>query len=609
LGTSSPTSTLFIQGSGSINPFVIASSTGTQLLTVTAAGNVGIGTTSPAFPLDVNGTVNVSGGTSSGPRNVGLSVAGGQLVVTNDGNSSNLLIGNVIGTNATGSIAYFNTIVGLSSGSHIPDVSSGGGYSNSFFGYAAGTANTLGYGNVLLGVNAGTANTSGNLNTMVGTNAGLGFSGGSGNIFLGEYAGSTQTAGSNNILIDANNAASTTGGNQLNIGNTIYGNLSTGNVGIGNTSPLAVLDVDANHDFQFLPSYIYGTSTMAGTNPAISTKYGGMYMGLADGDPSYGIDVGYLMPGLTGTRILTYTQTALCFTNAYPVVDCPIQAYAGGDLTIGQAFEGHAVSQNNSLLVQNRVGIGTISPTSTLFVQGTSTFPSVNLFTLASSTGAQLFTVTPAGNVGIGTTTPTLGPLTMASGAFVTAGGTWTNASDRNLKENFATLTPASILEKIDQLPVTQWDYKTEGPTVNHIGPVAQDFWDAFHLGNSSTSISTIDPAGVALLGIQALDEKIQVLQGDLAGNATVTNLSVYNPDNFSADSVGEAKILAGQTSVRVTFSQPYQYQPIVVLTPEDQTASGEFVADRDASGFTIRLPSPVTSALMEQGIAPLLAP
>jgi len=221
-----------------------------------------------------------------------------------------------------------------------------------------------------------------------------------------------------------------------------------------------------------------------------------------------------------------------------------------------------------------------------------------HLFTLASSTGAQLFTVTPAGNVGIGTTTPTLGPLTMASGAFVTAGGTWTNASDRNLKENFATLTPASILEKIDQLPVTQWDYKTEGPTVNHIGPVAQDFWDAFHLGNSSTSISTIDPAGVALLGIQALDEKIQVLQGDLAGNATVTNLSVYNPDNFSADSVGEAKILAGQTSVRVTFSQPYQYQPIVVLTPEDQTASGEFVADRDASGFTIRLPSPVTSAL-----------
>src|ERR1035437_849736 len=169
------------------------------------------------------------------------------------------------------------------------------------------------------------------------------------------------------------------------------------------------------------------------------------------------------------------------------------------------------------------------------------------------------------GNVGIGTTTPTLGPLTMASGAYVSAGGTWTNASDRNLKENFATLTPASILEKIDQLPVTEWNYKTEGPGVNHIGPVAQDFWAAFHLGNSSTSISTIDPAGVALLGIQALDQKLEALQGSLTGNATTTGeLTVYNPGNFSGDSVGEAKILSGQTSVRITFTQPYAYQPIV---------------------------------------------
>jgi hypothetical protein len=46
-------------------------------------------------------------------------------------------------------------------------------------------------------------------------------------------------------------------------------------------------------------------------------------------------------------------------------------------------------------------------------------------------------------------------------------------------------------------------------------------------------------------------------------GNATATNLTVYSPGNFSGDSVGEAKILSGQTSVRITFSQAYQYQPI----------------------------------------------
>ena len=205
------------------------------------------------------------------------------------------------------------------------------------------------------------------------------------------------------------------------------------------------------------------------------------------------------------------------------------------------------------------------------------------------------------GNVGIGTTTPTLGPLTMSSGAYVSAGGVWTNASDRNLKENFATISPASILEKIDQLPVTEWDYKTEGPGVNHIGPVAQDFWAAFHLGNSSISISTIDPAGVALLGIQALDQKLEALQGSLTGNATTTGeLTVYNPGNFSGDSVGEAKILSGQTSVRITFTQPYAYQPIVTATPVGDSALADgfrfTLEDIDASGFTIQTLLPVTS-------------
>ncbi len=42
IGTITPTSTLFVQGSGTINPFVIASSSGAQLLTVTSGGNLNI---------------------------------------------------------------------------------------------------------------------------------------------------------------------------------------------------------------------------------------------------------------------------------------------------------------------------------------------------------------------------------------------------------------------------------------------------------------------------------------------------------------------------------------------------------------------------------------
>ena len=125
--------------------------------------------------------------------------------------------------------------------------------------------------------------------------------------------------------------------------------------------------------------------------------------------------------------------------------------------------------------------------------------------------------ITSAGNVGIGTNNPALGPLQMGSGAYVSAGGVWTNASERNLKENFVPLSPATILQKIDALPVTEWNYKNEDPSVRHIGPVAQDFHAIFGVGDSSTSISTIDPSGIAIVGIQALDAKGESQDGQIA--------------------------------------------------------------------------------------------
>jgi hypothetical protein len=126
--------------------------------------------------------------------------------------------------------------------------------------------------------------------------------------------------------------------------------------------------------------------------------------------------------------------------------------------------------------------------------------------------------ITSTGNVGIGTTNPSLGPLQMGSGAYVSPGGVWTNASDRNVKENFVPVAPAAILEKIDALPIREWNYKNEDPSVRHIGPVAQDFYSIFGVGNSSTSISTIDPSGIALVGIQALDAKGEQQDGQIAG-------------------------------------------------------------------------------------------
>ncbi len=125
-------------------------------------------------------------------------------------------------------------------------------------------------------------------------------------------------------------------------------------------------------------------------------------------------------------------------------------------------------------------------------------------------------TVYAGAKVGIGVSTPTH-PLQLSSGAHCTAGGTFTNASDVNLKENFQPVDEAALLDKVEQLPITQWNYKNEGDNVTHIGPTAQDFKAIFGVGDNDKSISTIDPAGIALAAIKELRKENRDLKSENA--------------------------------------------------------------------------------------------
>lgn len=80
----------------------------------------------------------------------------------------------------------------------------------------------------------------------------------------------------------------------------------------------------------------------------------------------------------------------------------------------------------------------------------------------------------------------------------------WTNVSDRNLKENFVAVNNSQLLSKIDAISIETWNYKTEGKSVPHLGPVAQDFYAAFGLGQDDKHISTVDEGGVALVVVWA---------------------------------------------------------------------------------------------------------
>jgi hypothetical protein len=79
----------------------------------------------------------------------------------------------------------------------------------------------------------------------------------------------------------------------------------------------------------------------------------------------------------------------------------------------------------------------------------------------------------------------------------------WSCSSDRDLKENFTEIDKQEILDHLSSMPVTMWNMK--GTDVKHIGPVAQDFYAAFSVGEDERHINTVDANGVSLAAIQAL--------------------------------------------------------------------------------------------------------
>lgn len=91
------------------------------------------------------------------------------------------------------------------------------------------------------------------------------------------------------------------------------------------------------------------------------------------------------------------------------------------------------------------------------------------------------------------------------------AGGSgWDCTSDRNAKENFQPVDTALVLQAVADLPVTTWNMKGDANETPHMGPVAQDFYAAFGLGDSDTTINTADARGVALAAIQGLNQKLE---------------------------------------------------------------------------------------------------
>jgi trimeric autotransporter adhesin len=125
-----------------------------------------------------------------------------------------------------------------------------------------------------------------------------------------------------------------------------------------------------------------------------------------------------------------------------------------------------------------------------------------NQFRVRSTGGAQFVS-----GIDLRTGVPTAG-VTLAAG-----GNSWAGISDRNLKDNITPLDGRDILRRLSVIPITQWNLKAQDPAIKHLGPMAQDFYAAFGLGENERYINSADADGIALVSIQARYEIVTALE------------------------------------------------------------------------------------------------
>ena len=235
---------------------------------------------------------------------------------------------------------------------------------------------------------------------------------------------------------------------------------NNGNVGIGTTSPTSQLQIGSqigtSNGFSFSAS---GAGTNNGIVALQNTNTGG-YEGANMFDSSGALSALFAFGNSTAAS--PYTNNLVIGTRK-----------SGGQTVLisGAGVEAMRIDTNGN------VGIGTTSPTASLFIQGTSTTPILSVIT---STTAQSLYVANNGNVGIGTNNPTdkltvfQGNLQVSNGYGIHFGSTsnaiglYGNGTNNTIGIN--TTTPQDALQVQDNSSLDAFDVaSTSGSSFFHI--------------------------------------------------------------------------------------------------------------------------------------------
>lgn len=431
-------------------------------------GNVGIHRQNPVVTLDLPGPVNIDD--SSAYRinyhpilSVSSLQPGAYWNAPGDMTYANLYVGDSAGNANTGT---YTTCAGNFAGA------SCSGQYTSHFGYMAGYG-SIGDDNTNFGAFAGLLNTANPITGNATDNTCIGYSAG------GSAGGFNTSVGSSsgNIGVGDNNTffGFATGVFNQGDGNCLFGSLAGGGA------------VGAYNCFM---GFNAGDS-VTGSSDVYLGNNSGSY-----GTGSKNVFIGDSTGGNSSWSGLPLTQNWDVFIGANSWT-----SNATGVTLVGAQTSsvGRSLATNVTTVNATAIGYQAVVNNSNTMVFGNTSVQNWLLGTSSVVSGEALVVGSNSSN---------------GNGAYLTAGGVWTNACDSAKKENFRPIVDSELLAQIDRLPVTRWNYK--GLQEQHIGPVAQDFYRIFHVGNDDKTISTIDPAGIALAGVQGLHQQIKDMQAEI---------------------------------------------------------------------------------------------
>lgn len=106
------------------------------------------------------------------------------------------------------------------------------------------------------------------------------------------------------------------------------------------------------------------------------------------------------------------------------------------------------------------------------------------------------------GGLGFGELAGGIGGILQGLGAIGQAGGFGAIPSSRQIKNTGRPVDEKAVLDALASLPIETWSYI--GEETEHVGPYAEDFKEAFGVGDGKT-ISVVDAIGVMMAAMKAL--------------------------------------------------------------------------------------------------------